>query len=1188
MYMWSMIKSFLRKLLPELKSALPILLVAIFVLVNVAIWWAGPWLELDGEKPLASTTARIIASTIFSLSCFTIWGWVQWRRLLRIGALKVREQQLKEDPVKILVERQEQELNEVMVGMKESLNTGNYLYALPWFLVLGVENAGKTSLINRSGQKFVFSSVMRASGKKSENPFSFDWWIGDDAVLIDPDGELLTQKPSVTSPDGETERRLWLHFVEWLERTRSRRPLNGVVLALDMASLVSDPVAERKAYAHLLRARLRELMETLSTRLPVYITLTKLDLLLGFEPFFRHFTQAQRDEILGFTFSLNSVNDLDSWLNEFDQDWQDFIQRINAGLPRALLQCRDKEERSAIYSFSRQIAGAHKVLREFFVDALASDQFSTSALVRGVYMTSVYQQGVPTDAYVDGASRRYGLSESVNSAQRSENSTPYFTRSLFTRIIYPEAGLASDNFKVAKQKRRIMALSFVACSIASVLLIGSWHRYYLLNSAQADAVLSKVNEYNELIDNTNFDPLARNVIPPLNTIRAATLEFGFFRDKPRLISDLGLYQGHTIGPKVEETYLNLLSYRYLPILLRQVARDLADAPEGSDEKLAVLRVFRMLADKSGRRDSFVREYFADVWQKAYEGNRELQTQLMEHLDYALLHTDLQHARLESNPDAETVLKPFDTMVAQAQNELSLLPIEQRVYRYLKSSSVSQLGAPLDLRLTVGPANELVFDSQIAAQDPEIFKIPKILTKQGFERFFIPRSDSVAELALIDSWVLGQAHSTDFSDADKTALRNKIVAQYLADYNASWRRALNGFELKNFEDINQAVLVLDNVAMSNKPLSRLLETLGSNTQLFPDMPDDDQARQALLKSPQYRIASTIDGDFVELNQMLKSQDGKPAYLDEVMEAVVRLHAYLRGIQNSPDVGKAALKAAQERLKFNDADPVYALERISDGLPKPLDSMVSKLAKESWKVVLQSAIKHLEVRWYNEVYMEFQQNLASRYPFNPKATKQVSIADFERFFGPQGTLNTFYDQQMRMFLEENMDQLNQLAGSETGLIRKEVLQAIEQAKQIQTAFFNLKGNLDVQFTLEPLQMSPNKRRSVINVDGQYVEYTHGPRRAIELVWPNTLRETAESKLTLVPSEVNMSPRSLSYEGPWAFFRLLDSARITGSSSTSVDYRFNVDKGDISYRIHTADNSNPFTSNLLSNYQLPKTLY
>jgi type VI secretion system protein ImpL len=1183
--MWSMIKSLLGKLLPELKSAMPILLVVIFVLVNVAIWWAGPWLTLDNEKPLSSTMARLIASTIFSLSCFTLWGWVQWRRLMHLDALKVKEQQLKDDPVKILVERQEKELNEVMASMKHSLNSRNYLYALPWFLVLGIENAGKTSLINRSGQKFVFSSVMRASGKKSENPFSFDWWIGDDAVLIDPDGELLTQKPSINSPDGETERRLWLHFVEWLERTRSRRPLNGVVLTLDMSSLLSDPVTERKAYAHLLRARLRELMETLSTRLPVYITLTKLDLLLGFEPFFRHLMQTQRDEILGFTFSLNSVNDLDSWLNEFDLDWKGFIQRINARLPRALCQCRDKEERAAIYSFSRQIAGANQVLREFFIDALSSDQFSTSALVRGVYMTSVYQQGVPKDAYVDGASRRYGLSESINSAQRSENSTPYFTRALFSRIIYPEAGLASDNFKVAKHKRRVMTLSFVACSIASVMLIGSWHRYYLLNTAQADAVLSKVNAYNEQIANTNFDPLARNVIPPLNTIRAATLEFGFFRDKPRFISDLGLYQGHTIGPKVEETYLKLLSYRYLPILLREVSQDLANAPQDSDEKLAILRVFRMLVDKSGRRDNFIREYFANVWQKAYEGNRELQSQLMEHLDYALLHTDLQNARLISNPDAERVLKPFDTMVAQAQNELSMLPIEQRVYRYLKSSSVSQLGGPLDLRLATGPANELVFDSLTTAHDPEVFKIPKILTKQGFEQFFLPGSDSVAELALIDSWVLGLTNNIDFSDADNNALRNKIVAQYLADYNATWRRAINSFELKNFDDINQAVLALDNLTMSSKPLSRLLETLGSNTQLFPNMPDDEQARQAMLKSSQYRIASTLDSDFVELNGLLKSQNGKPAYLDEVMEAVVRLHAYLRGIQNAPDEGKAALKAAQDRLNLNDADPIYALERISDGLPKPLDSIVSKLAKESWKVVLQSAIKHLEVRWYSEVYMEFQQNLASRYPFAPKSSKQVSIADFERFFGPQGTLNSFYDEQVRMFLEANIEQL---AGSETRLSLREVQHAIEQAKQIQTAFFNLKGNLDVQFTLAPLQMSPNKRRSVINVDGQYVEYTHGPQRAIELVWPNTLRETAESKLTLVPSEVNMSPRSLSYEGPWAFFRLLDSAKITSSSLTSVDYQFSVDNGEMTYRLSIADNSNPFTSNLLSNYQLPKTLY
>lgn len=1187
--MWSKLKSFFIKLLPELKSALPILLVAIFVLINVGIWWAGPWLVIDESKPLSSVNSRLIATVIFSLSCFTIWGWFQWRKLKQYNVDNEKSQQLKDDPIIGMVERQEVELNDVMLGLKESLNTRNYLYALPWYLVLGVENAGKTSLINRSGQKFVFSSVMRASGKKTENPYSFDWWISDDAVLIDPDGELLTQRTEEGSNNGEMSKRLWMHFVEWLDKTRSRRPLNGVVLALDMANMVSAPTSDRKAYAHLMRARLRELMETLSTRLPVYITLTKLDLLLGFEPFFRHYNQAERDEIMGFTFSLNSVNDLDSWLEEFNEDYTNFISRINAHLPRALLQCRDKEERAAIYSFVRQVAGAHQVLQEFFADALASDQFSTSALVRGVYFTSVYQQGVPTNAYVDSASRRYGLRESINSAQKSDNSTPYFIHTLFQKIIYPEAGLASDNFKVAKQKRRLMLLSFVACSIASVLLVGTWHRYYLQNSQQADAVLDKVTEFNELNDQTSFDQLGKSIIPPLNTIRTATLEFGFFREKPKLISDFGLYQGHTIGPKVEETYLKLLSYRYLPALLKQVATDMSDAPTNSNEKLAMLRVFRMMVDKSGRHDDFVKAYFTQAWQTSYEGDRILQTQLMEHLEYALQHTDLQAMRDDGAVEAENKLRPYDRLIAKTQRELSSLPIEQRVYRQLKQSASSQLGSALDLKVATGPAYELVFEQRVSDENaPNAMKIPRLLSKQGFERYFIPQSDSIADLALIDSWVLGQSESTDFSDADKISLRNKIINQYTLDYQSSWRKALNDFELKDFTDINHGVLVIDNFAISNRPVNRILDNLTRNTELFPSMPDDASAMAEIIETPQYQIAAKIDGDFTDLNQLTKTDGTQPVYLDEVMESVGRLHAYLKSIQDAPDVGKAALKAAQERLTLNDADPIYALERISASLPKPMDTMVGKLASESWKVVLQSAIKHLEVRWYNEVYQDYQQNLASRYPFNPASTKQVSIDDFQSFFGPEGTLSRFYNDQMKMFLEENFDALNQFSKGDSNLVRREVLQSLKQAQQIQKAFFNPKGNLDVEFSLEALQMSPNKRRSVMNIDGQYVEYTHGPKRGIDLVWPNTLRDSTVSKLTLVPSESNASPRSIVFEGPWAFFRLLDSARMSGSSSTSIDYQFEVDKGDVTYRLRTRDNVNPFTSKLLSSFEIPKTLY
>lgn len=1180
--MWKIIVGIVKRLKPGLAAAMPILLFTTFILLNVAIWWAGPWLVIAEQKPLESITARVVASSLFTLGALAVWGIWQWRKLQGFKAEQVREEKLRQDPIKAYEERQEVELNQVMVNMKQSLNKHNYLYALPWYLVLGLENAGKTSLINRSGQNFVFSSVMRASGQKSENPYSFDWWVGDESVLIDPDGELLTQGNRSEENNGEMERRLWLHFVSWLERTRSRRPLNGIVLALDVAHLATATASERKAYANLLRARLRELMETLSTRLPVYISLTKLDLLYGFEPFFKHYTKAQREEVLGFTFSMDSVDNLDSWLEEFLADYAQFVERINDMLPHIVSAPMTLEERNAIYSFTRQIAGLKDILALFFQEALASDQFSTSALVRGAYFTSVYQQGVPSNAFDDAASRRYGLSHAINTAQRAKNSTVYFTEKLFTHIIYPEAGLASDNFRVARNKRRLLMLSFIACSVATVLLAGAWHRNYLNNVQHADKVLAKVNQYKEQFSGSSLKS-QQNVLAPLNQIREATLEFGFFREKPKYISDFGLYQGHTIGPKVEQTYLNLLETRLLPLLMADVVVDLNQA-QTDEEKLAVLRVYRMLVDKSGRYQDFVLDYFAKYWQQEFSGQRKIQEDLLGHLEYAMRHTDLATDRQNGDKDAESVMKPYDQVIARAQSELSTMPNDQRVYRNLKLSAQTLLGPAVSVRSLVGPVFDVVFEERVMGG--ENLYIPQMLTKRGFEDFFMPQSESVSELALIDSWVLGQTKTAQFSEADKQALRDKIRSLYVADYTNTWRAALNEIDVKYFSDINDAVMVLENLTSNLEPMQRLLRTLDNNTQLFTSLPADDEAQDELLKSPKYKVASMIETPFADLNDMLTQVDGQPAYISEVLASVEELKSYLTAIKDAPDVGMAALDATKARVKLINADPIYTLKRIASGLPKPMDSMFAKLADESWYVVKQEAIKHLEVRWTEDVYVPFQSKLAGRYPFTQSASKDVSLQDFEAFFAPNGTLDSFYNNQLRMFIEENITVTTD--DSAQSIIRKEVLDQIKKAQKIREAFFNRKGILDVNFSVEPMSLTNNKRRSLLNVDGQFLAYSHGPRESVELIWPNTLRDSAVSKVTLIPTKSNMSPRSVQLQGPWAFFRLLDKASVVAASPTSVDFKFDVDGGEMIYRVNSEADANPFTERLFKSFKLSKTLY
>ncbi|CCN69139.1 type VI secretion system membrane subunit TssM [Vibrio nigripulchritudo] len=1181
--MGKFISGLLKKMGQSFKSAIPILLVALCVLIIVAIWWAGPMLEYQETFPLSSVMSRVIASVIFSLICIAFWGMYQWKALNRFKASIKREEQLKADPILQFEERQEVELNQIMVNMKENLNKRNYLYALPWYLVIGLENAGKTSLINRSGQNFVFSTVMRASGKKSENPYSFDWWIGEESVLIDPDGELLTQGYNNEDNDGQMERRLWVHFIEWLERTRSRRPLNGVVIALDVAQLASGTTSSRKAYASLLRTRLRELMETLSTRMPVYVTLTKMDLLHGFEPFFRHYPKSKRDEVLGFTFSLDSVDNLDKWLDEFTEDYGRFVERIKESLPLSLLETMDNSERQSIYGFTRQISGLKEVLHEFLQDALGSDQFSTSALVRGVYFTSVFQQGVPSNAFDDAASRRYGLSHAINRAQDAKNSTVYFTQKLFNGIVYPEAGLASDNFRVAKQKRRIVALSTVVCLIATFMLIGSWHGYYIKNVNQADAVLAKVNEFRNKYPEDLSLLNQKEILEPLDTIREATLEFGFFREKPEYISDMGLYQGHMIGPKVEQTYLALLESRYLPSLMKDIALELSNA-ENEEHQLEVLRVFRMMIDKSGRYKEFVMDYFSKNWQRQFVGNRVTQERLLEHLDYAMNHTDLATQYREGDQAAIASVKPYEGLISKAQRDLSAMSIEQRVYRNLKSNSSTYLGAPINVRNQVGPVFDVVFEERVI--DSENLMVPRMLTKQGFDSYFIEQSDSVSELALIDSWVLGQTQVAEFSAADKIALKNKIRSLYVVDYTNTWRNAMNEVDVKYFVDINNAVLVLDNLTGSTQPFTRLLQTLEDNTRLFSELPENEEAREELLKSPKYKVASMIHAPFAELNSMLHAQGAQPAYFDEVQTVVVQLLNYLKAIQDAPDVGRAALEATKARISLSNADPIYTLKRIASGLPSPLDNMVSKIADESWYVVKQEAIKHLEIRWQRDVYSVFQEKFASRYPFDQESRKDVALEDFEEFFSPDGTLDSFYSEQLKMFIEEGISISEDSA--QQSLIRPEVLAQLKQAKKIQRAFFNRKGILDVAFSLEPIRLTSNKRRSVINIDGQYVEYSHGPRQSVELIWPNTLRGSSVSKVTLVPTKSNLSPRSIERKGPWALFRLLDKSEVVGGSITSVDYKFAIDRGDVSYRLYSEAAVNPFKERLFDSFKLSSTLY
>ncbi|WP_387696243.1 ImcF-related family protein, partial [Photorhabdus sp. RM157S] len=70
----------------------------------------------------------------------------------------------------------------------------------------------------------------------------------------------------------------------------------------------------------------------------------------------------------------------------------------------------------------------------------------------------------------------------------------------------------------------------------------------------------------------------------------------------------------------------------------------------------------------------------------------------------------------------------------------------------------------------------------------------------------------------------------YSETDRQEIQRQITEQYLGDYTATWRGAMNNLDIRHFTDIPQAISAIEQVISGEQPLSRALQILSDNTRL----------------------------------------------------------------------------------------------------------------------------------------------------------------------------------------------------------------------------------------------------------------------------------------------------------------------------------------------------------------------
>lgn len=1173
------------------------------IAISLIIWLIGPLFGFAGSEPLASPMARLIAIGVIIL----LWAANQARRLF---AARKKNQQMLESVVgqkeQTSVSTQEsaeevqilgQRLDDAIRILKESKLGGKqdsqYLYQLPWYMFIGPPGSGKTTALLNSGLHFPLADKLGNDAVQGiGGTRNCDWWFTDDAVLLDTAGRYTTQDSYE-----EVDRAAWMGFLDLLKKHRKRRPINGALVAISVEDILQLTDIERINHAKAIRLRVKELIDHFGIRFPIYVLFTKCDLLAGFNEFFENLSRDERNQVWGMTFPLNEKDSQDDVIKHFKGEFKALEQRIDARLMDRLEQERDVKRRVLIYSFPQQFSALREAAETFLQEAFSENRFQETPMVRGIYFTSGTQEGTPIDRLLGSMAQEFGLNRQIAPAF-SGTGRSFFINRLFKDLIFAESHLAGINTRVEKQRAWLQRIAYVG-AISLALLAGiAWFTSYSRNQSYIDQVAIQANAADEKVNAVAADDLTlTNVVPALELVRRIP---GGYEDQEKEIPwlmGLGLYQGDKLGSEAISAYHNSLKNLFLPRIILSLENQLSQQGNNPDYLYEALKVYLMFDDKEHYDAETVKTWMLLQWQLSLPGGENAQARqaLAGHLD----------ALLSQMPMPPTI--PLDeTLISRVRNDLLRVPLADRVYDRMKRTTAGGSIAALRLTQEIGPDAELVFSRR--SGEPLDKEIPSLFTYQGYHKLFLKDHLSIANKLLEEKWILGPDLEKIIGKTDLARLSSRVKDLYYAEYIRIWEQLLADIRVKPFNNMRQAVEVLNVLSGPTSPLRRYLKLVQEQTTLSR-LPGGAQKAAELAaehgsgitrqlasilqvspdesqQEPEKQLLSTpVDQHFADMNRMISAQEGEQAPLERTLEMLNELYAHMNSIASAGNQSSQAFNAARDPAS---GGVISRLKLEAQRQPGPLADMINTLADGSSNLTVSGVRSHLNSIWNTQLLPFCQRSLAGRYPLERNSVREVTISDFGRFFGPGGMMENFFNTYLIDFVDTSRRVWRwNAAGNKTLGIPTSTLRQFQRAAVIRDAFFSGSSpEPKINFEIKPLSMDTTITQITLLLNQQRVRYNHGPTRWNRLTWPDD-SGISDAKILLAPPAGN-KPSGLTEDGPWGWFRMIDQAASEATNTPeTINVTFDVGGRKSRFALRASGALNPFQLKELADFRCPNRL-
>lgn len=1142
--------------------------------IAVLIWYTGAYFE-----PLKPPLNRIVLIAVVVVG-YAVFALV--RKLLR----KRREKKLSADlaastSVDPSRERSDEELATLKEKFDEALailrssGKGRFLsaglYSLPWYMIIGPPGAGKTTLLVNSGLQFPLAEKMGLSKLQGVGGTRFcDWWFTDEAVILDTAGRYTTQ-----DSDEQVDNAAWQGFLAMLRKNRRRRPINGIVVAISIDDVARQSEVDRERTANAIRLRIQELYEQLGVRFPVYVMFTKCDLLSGFMEFHGELDRHEREQVWGATFALNADP-----LESMEGELRLLQQQLQSRLVQRLQQERDPQRRNLIYNFPSLFDAAKPLVMDFMQRVFKPSRYTITPFLRGVYFTSGTQEGTPFNRLINQLARNFSLSNASIYSGTSKGKS-FFIKDLLSKVIFGESGLAGANLKAERLYAAARTAGFVAIATVPVALIAIWFISAAGNRSMMDSLRVGSDSLHAQVEQvTPHSESLLTVLPLLNEARALPAGYAARTERVALSMKFGLYQGRRLAENLTvPAYRRLLENAFLSREMIRVESVLKENLGNPQVAYPALKTYLMLADEERLDPAYLKQWITTEWQQNFGRSlsREQHEQLTLHLDALLA---LRPFRL-----------PFDldrNLVNHVRVLLSETSHAQRAYAMIKSELITQ-GEEFTVANAGGPGARQALIR--ISGEPLNRGVPAMFSPPGYALFLTTQGRVLGEQE-DEFWIFG-TDASGSTGLDTTALSREVTRLYFRDYISSWWQFLEDIRIRPFSNFHEAAEILNIITGDESPLVLVLRGAAEQTDLVPDVALGGEDEGSLLQAVEQLFSSSaisdtaavdpsvVDGAFKSLGDFVRTKDGAPSPVEGVRRDMEDLYLYVNTLAER---GTGAVTAGAQQ-EINSA--VDKLRLSARRAPRPLGDWITAVADQSEGLVAGRTMGMLDARWRSEVASFCQQSIANRYPFTEDGDAEVSLLDFGQFFGPAGKIDSFFNNYLAQYIDTNTNPWRVQSGvADIIEIRGETLRQLQLARKIQQAFFSQGGNLPAaSFDLRPVRMDPDTTHFMLNLDGQRINYSHGPLVSETLNWPSN-SSFSQAQIQFSPPTASGGSRTES--GQWAWFRLLDKSNMqAGQGPEQFTLTFTLEDRWISYELRARSAFNPFNISQLRSFRCVPSL-